>query len=135
MILDATYLHSYNALEEVIKMGECVVCRETVTNPVCPRCLRAEVGAWLNETRPELLKDFEKISAEISTVVFGNEHCILCKRGMDVCTYCYTEHIFNWLLTTSPTREFMNEFLLLFNFDAGRRGYLQRAEKLGYETQ
>ena len=112
-------------------MGECVVCRETVTNPVCPSCLSAEIGAWLEETKPELLERFNEASKEMDLVLFNEETCILCKQGMDVCTYCYTEHIFNWLMREKSGKKLMREFLTYFNYDSGLRGYLFKAEKLG----
>jgi len=111
-------------------MGECAVCRDTVTNPVCPECLRTEIGSWLSEVKPDLLEGFDDCSDELSFVLFGDEKCILCRKGMDVCTYCYTNHVFNWLKKRAP-KVLLKEFITFFNFDEGRRGYLQEAERLG----
>jgi hypothetical protein len=90
---------------------ECMLCKEPVTNPVCQDCLAQAVEQWLHEAAPQKV---ESLRAE-TEYIKGRDGvpCIRCKQLFEVCTYCYTKHIFNWL----ADGELQLEFLEFFNFD------------------
>lgn len=77
-------------------MGECIDCNEFVTNPVCIDCVENEMEVWLLETRPNLVNGLHQKTDEIN-LNMGDSHCILCKETMSVCTFCYREHILQWV--------------------------------------
>ena len=108
---------------------ECVLCMEAVTNPVCASCLEAQMSIWLKETRSELVSELREKTNEISFGLNIVDACILCNKDMNVCTYCYTEYIFNWLVDNN--KDLAEKFMTYFNFDLEHRGYHKKAEKLG----
>ena len=93
-------------------MHECVVCDEAITNPVCPECLETEVVTWLHEYNEGLIPEFYEVSDEILTYG-GDTDCILCDRKMCVCTFCYTQHVKNWLRKNPSARK---QFRTFFNY-------------------
>ena len=93
-------------------MHECVVCDEAVTNPICPKCIETEIVTWLHEFRPELIDELREVTDEILTEE-GSTQCILCKDKMAVCTFCYTQHIKNWLKNYPLAKK---EFRTFFNY-------------------
>lgn len=108
---------------------KCVLCMEAVTNPVCSSCLETQMSVWLNEVNPELINGLREKTNEVSFGLNVVGACILCNKEMNVCTYCYTEHIFNWLIKTN--KELAKRFMVYFNFDLEHSGYHKKAEKLG----
>ena len=113
----------------------CILCSDFITNPVCLKCLEAEMKTWLKETKPELISSLKKLTAEIymNTVNFENykwSKCILCKRHMNICSYCYTEHIFT-LIKQNP--ELIEEFMTYFNFDLLHQGILHASLTYDHE--
>ncbi len=112
-------------------MPECVLCREAVTNPVCPDCLAEQIAAWLGEREPGLIAELRLKTRQMSMHLFDEDKCVICFKGMDICAYCYTEHIFDWLKTTKNS-ELVNGFLSAFHFDLERKGYVKRAEEEGF---
>ena len=108
---------------------ECVLCKEAVTNPICSDCLEAQMSIWLNEVKPHIVNELKEKTNEISFGLNTVGACILCKKDMNLCAYCYTEHIFNWLIDNN--RELAKKFITYFNFDLEHRGYHNKAEKLG----
>jgi len=87
------------------------MCNEVVTNPVCMNCVEKEVEAWLSEVRPALVEELKAKTEEIE-ISFGDTNCILCNDKMCICTYCYTNHIFNWL---KKYPELIIEFRMIFD--------------------
>ncbi|MCF7799125.1 hypothetical protein K9M74_04430 [Candidatus Woesearchaeota archaeon] len=110
-------------------MGACVLCEEQITTPLGPERLGEQIEAWINETDSNMLKSFRKASDELLDVNrFTDDICIVNKTPMHVCAYCYTEHIFKWLLTTKPSWEQVRSFLLHFDYDTSKYGYAVRPE-------
>ena len=113
-------------------MGACVLCEQQITNPLSPERLAEQMKVWLYESKPDLVKDFEDKSREILTHDSGDDFCIVTGKRMCLCAYCFTEHIFSWLLSKKPTQELVEQYLTYFNFDVSRKGYIEKAERLGY---
>jgi len=113
-------------------MGACVLCEQQITNPICPERLESQMKTWLVETRPELIELLEEESKVFMPCTDSDDVCIITKARMNVCVYCYTEHIFNWLRSLKVDKTVMQEFMQYFDFDLGRKGYYEYAEALGF---
>ena len=104
-------------------MQECVLCEEYITNPLCPDCIADQVSTWLREVKPELVEELRKETKKLTLSIFNENKCIKCKGFMDICTYCYTEHVFYWLKSQETQSDATNEFVKFFHFDLERKGY------------
>lgn len=92
-------------------MPECVVCEETITQPLCGGCIEQQMETWLFEKglgSDELNRRTDEI-----LVRDGATQCIKCKQGMSVCGHCYVTHIRAWLQEAHPALE--EEFIRLFS--------------------
>lgn len=99
--------------------AECVVCKEAITNPICPGCLEKEISYWLLDKRPELME-----SVLLDITGFGESDnnktkCIICGEGMDICAHCYCNDIKDILAEHS--QELIDDFTLHFDFELGGR--------------
>ncbi len=97
-------------------MSECVLCRETVTNPLCPDCISEGIEQWLKESG---LPSY----APTVTGVEG-EQCIRCDKKIDVCLYCHTKQIYEWLKERKTSKLLLREFVDFFHFDLDKKGLL-----------
>lgn len=114
-------------------MGDCVICEEQITNPLGPQRLQEQVATWLHESRPELLSNFFEASQEIMPLEeSGEDVCIVKGNKMNICAYCYTEHILKWLLSTKPDWNTIKEYFTYFDYDAEHLGYSRNVEAKGY---
>lgn len=114
-------------------MGACVQCTEQITNPLSPERLTEQVTTWLGETRPELAKVFAEASEKFKiSTLHANDYCIVTRKNMSLCAYCFTEHIFHWLVSQDLSDTLMAEFVTFFNYDVTGKGYRQVARDLGY---
>ena len=110
-------------------MGECVLCKEQITNPLSPQRLTEEIVTWLAETRPELITGFtDETSSFLNKDVNGNDYSIIDSKRMDVCAYCFTEHAFHWLDRKNISKNLMKEYITFFNFDITGQGYVKEYE-------
>ncbi|MEK6872405.1 MAG: hypothetical protein AABW90_00145 [Nanoarchaeota archaeon] len=131
MMLQNNYTNELNETQYI-----CDVCSEVITNPLCPFCLTIEIEAWLTlyptlkkELLPRLNKYLSKINSKITN--YGTE-CIKCKgKRAFVCTYCFTDYVFNELQEINAGKMILKEFFDFFNFDLGHVGYTKDAEELG----
>jgi len=114
----------------------CDVCREAVTNPLCPFCLTIEIEAWLTlypslkqQILPKLNKYLKKTNNKITN--YGTQ-CIKCKINRAfVCPYCFTANVFDELQKINAEKIILKEFFEFFNFDLHHTGYTKEAEELG----
>lgn len=114
-------------------MGACVLCKEQITNPLSPERIEEQIASWLIDSQPELVNSFFETSKEIiENNVKNEDFCIVTGKKMNVCTYCYTEHILKWLLTTKPDWKTIKEYFKYFDYDAEKLGYTRDIQALGY---
>lgn len=106
-------------------MNQCRTCEEAITNPVCPECLERQIQDWLLRRSPENVEVLNDMTDKHVYVKSGSTKCIFCAKQMDICTYCFTEDVFNWLKTTDQT--LLKEFMTYFNFDGKGLGYAKEA--------
>lgn len=114
----------HNKYNEVERMSDCMVCHEVITQPLCATCHEQQVAAWLMERcpeRPELLLQLVDRREELEGM-HGSTSCIKCKGTMDLCSYCYTLHIFSWVKSILP--ESCEEFARIF-FDGCDRAHIE----------
>ncbi|MBR9691972.1 hypothetical protein GOV06_04240 [Candidatus Woesearchaeota archaeon] len=84
----------------------CIVCREAITNPLCPECLAKEVGEWLRYRIPSLAGEFTWPRYETGV------KCIKCGSHMGICAHCYLKDIYDsmWEITPMLAAEFLETF-------------------------
>ena len=116
-------------------MGNCVVCDQQITNPLSPERLAEQIKTWLGETKPSLIGALQKRTDEFLPMHTGEDRCVITGKRMNVCPYCYTEHIFNWLVSLKVDSSLLAEFILFFHFDGGKLGYYSRAERMGLTSR
>ena len=104
-------------------MTKCVSCEETITNPLCPSCLAEGVTQWLMEKR--IYHVVSKYKG------FSEDSCIKCNASIDLCSYCFTKHIYEELKDAKIDRKILTEFLTFFHLDLGKKGYLEKAVEDG----
>jgi succinate dehydrogenase/fumarate reductase-like Fe-S protein len=80
------------------------VCNDVITQPLCPACHEEQVVAWLMERapeHPEYLLTLTERREELEGL-HGTTTCIKCKCAMDVCSYCYALHFYEWVKKELP---------------------------------
>jgi hypothetical protein len=115
-------------------MTTCVMCEETITNPVCPDCLHSGVRQWLVEQQETRLAQtvLDITIADVKNLqhralVEDSTLCIKCNRSMNVCTYCYTKDVFD-VIKSKPL--LVAEYMMFFNFDLEHMGWEQDARNI-----
>ena len=111
-------------------MGACVLCEQQITNPLSPERLIEQMKTWLWDERRDLIRGLEAAADELLDSN-GDDVCIVTGNKMKVCVYCFTEHIFKWLLSQNVEPEVLEEYITYFNFDEGRLGYWHTANAMG----
>lgn len=99
--------------------AECTICNQVITQPICVACLQDEMASWMRETRPGLVNEMKDRASEL-WIPRGDTRCVLCDTPMDVCAYCFTNYVLDWL---SDHPELVPEFMLYFNYDLHYHGY------------
>ena len=87
----------------------CIVCREGITNPICPECLAKEIRHWKPGLSKILLKPAYGYTTDVS--------CMFCGRYMSICAHCYCTDVYDILLEEAP--EVAEEFKDLFGLREG----------------
>lgn len=98
-----------------IDTAECVVCREAVTNPICPDCLAAEAKTWLAENSPDLIGFISKTETVTKAFRHSASNCVICGKEMAVCPHCYSRDMFQELAQQSPSMA--ARFAQVFNYE------------------
>lgn len=86
-----------------IEDATCVICRDGITNPICPECLAKEMTGWRPELRSILLSpDRGEYTVK----------CMFCGKGMSICAHCYSHDIYDLVGEKYPelAEEFMDTF-------------------------
>lgn len=94
-------------------MEECVLCQETITNPLCPDCLAHEMADWVFARAKivQLVKEEARLTKSFN---HGTTKCIKCNNQFSVCTYCFTENVLDSISAQAP--ELRTEYITFFNF-------------------
>ncbi len=83
----------------------CVICREGITNPICPECLAKEIKSW----KPGLSKILTKPAFRYAT----DTRCMFCGTWMSNCAHCYSLDVYD-ILIEQKELEVAEEFGELF---------------------
>jgi hypothetical protein len=87
----------------------CIVCREGITNPICPECLAREIKHW----KPGL----SRILAKPAYGYTMDTKCMFCGKDMSICAHCYCRDVYDILIEEAP--EAAEEFRDLFGMREG----------------
>jgi hypothetical protein len=102
-----------------MKQDTCLVCEETVSNPICSSCLEFAVISWLRGRHSELIPQVASMDDLFSSQAKLSVKCILCGGNMSICAHCYYEEIQRLLFRTNP--DVAKEFSTFFNFEIAKR--------------
>ena len=91
----------------------CVICNETITNPVCMHCLEDEIVSWSADYNPAMVEDVVSTTKIMPEPSVTGMRCILCGRDIDVCPHCYSKDVFKGI--KDPV--LADTFVETFNFD------------------
>ena len=104
------------ALQQIPADKNCLVCQETINNPLCQDCLALGIKEWLNE---------KELNEVLTGMEFERTHdsamCIMCGKPVGICTYCFTKEVYE--LIKEKHSELVKEYLKFFNFDLEHKGY------------
>ncbi len=94
--------------------GACLLCAESITNPVCYGCLQSEIEDWLSDRMPKLVARLRKAGGSFKSYTYPVTDCMLCGNNMNVCSQCYCREVTK-LFENYP--RLGEEFLEFFNFE------------------
>lgn len=83
--------------------AECIICREGITNPICPECLAKEIRSW-----------YPRIRIMGTPMSYGEVKCLFCGKRMSICAHCYTRDIYEQLKEEDSI--LAEEFIEVFDF-------------------
>ncbi len=93
--------------------AKCKECEQVITHPMCMACLTEQMEAWLRDRRPDLIPEL-RATADVLWSPTKETHCIQCNHKMNVCTYCFTRHILDWL---RDYPRLIQEYATIFTYD------------------
>ncbi len=110
-------------------MATCVMCEETITNPVCPDCIHQGIRQWLLEQQElHLATEVQYVTmCDNSVHTADNVNCIKCHKNMAICTYCYSKNVFD-VIKFKPY--LIAEYMMFFSFDLEHMGWERDARNL-----
>ena len=109
-----------------VQDARCFTCQEAIFNPICPSCIKKEVTVWLKKISASLLEEFNNYISPFIKSQKNNTFCIICKKTIDTCPYCFTEFIYKWIKVNHPN--LVESFLTFFNYDFDHTGYSKDIE-------
>jgi hypothetical protein len=92
----------------------CVVCEDSISDPVCRSCYLKQIGVLLNdlhlhEITVEII--LKKIKSNFPTSNLNDTKCILCRReNVTLCRYCFSIILKNILRELNFTEDLIKNF-------------------------
>ena len=128
------YQHFYPASEG--QFYECLVCKESIYNPLCQNCLVNQMQAWLTsypDLNKKLMPKLKRFLRDVHNETDEGVACAACKsKKASVCPYCFTEFVLGQLKKLQVHKQVIREFLVFFDFDFDGKGYTgKEAENYG----
>ena len=98
-----------------LKQNQCIALEGKNNKPICQKCLENEVNNWLKIRKPNLLPELKnKTKIFFSKSSYSNHiPCSLCNKHINICDFCFREHIKKWLKDKYP--RLLQEFKLFFS--------------------
>lgn len=93
--------------------GECVVCCDVITNPVCISCLQIEMEHWLLDRKPAIVSLIRNTTTCFKSYTHDVIKCVICGGNMNVCAHCYSKDVIDFI---KKDKELVKEFLIQFNY-------------------
>jgi hypothetical protein len=115
----------------------CIECGRPIPDPACPQCITDEFISWMDnygklKNKKKMIKEISKFIGTHKDLMGHSETCIECgKENAFICPYCFTTYLWGILKKNRPDKKLLEEFLVLFNFDHGHKGYWKEGERLG----
>ncbi|MBN2567170.1 hypothetical protein JXB02_03755 [Candidatus Woesearchaeota archaeon] len=94
--------------------GQCLVCNEAITNPVCIHCLEAEMVHWLQGRSSKLIPLIKKTTRIFTGFAHEGSSCVICGREMRVCAHCYCKEV---AATIEEEGGEIGDFYEIFDYD------------------
>jgi len=122
---------TYNLEKE--KHHDCLSCGEIITHPLCPNCIAKAFNDWTKKfpEHHELKGKLNVFMKHHNRINGRSTECAHCGKGVHICPYCFTEHLYKLVKETGLGVRSLCEFLFIFNFDFEHNGYSQELEVYG----
>jgi hypothetical protein len=92
----------------------CVVCNESISDPVCRGCYLKQINLLLNDMQMHILAKkiiLNKIKNSFPIETLNNTECILCRKdNVAICRYCFSIILRNILREFNFTEEMIEDF-------------------------
>ena len=101
---------------------ECLSCKETIYNSICPNCLFKAIKQWMDEKGVDggVLDDIKHFMKAHKSFSYDAQECLICHRkSVYLCPYCFTEFVLNVLKKHRVSQNVLKEYIRFFNFDFG----------------
>lgn len=95
------------------QIGDCVVCGDVITNPICVSCLQKEMEHWLLDRKPEVSSLIKNTTACFKSYTHDVMECVICGENMNVCAHCYSKDVIDFI---KKDKKLVREFLTQFNY-------------------
>ncbi len=114
---------------------KCKICFENINDPICIYCYINQIKIWLEdqELNPVIRKYLiNKIRSKLAIEGINSIRCIICKKeSVNLCYYCFSELILNFMNEMNFTEDFIDNFSNAFNYNSSDYD-LQIAKRNGY---
>lgn len=75
--------------------GTCAICMESITNPICVNCLNRQIKSWFMNNKNYFVVN--ELTKDMNLFKEGGAKCIICRKDSSVCTYCFSNEVFDLL--------------------------------------
>lgn len=90
---------------------ECVLCDESITNPICPECQARQMEQWFNERKLHYIGNLKDMAQITKSYPEEYTTCIFCGNYMNICSHCFSHGIMEMI-----EEKLHDDFLLNFSF-------------------
>ena len=98
---------------------KCVLCLQTITNPICKDCYMAQLKAFLNHigiNKKKTKEVLKKVNNKMTYESLNDERCIKCKKRTTICSYCFFYHTGKILRKMNFNKDFMQVYEATFDY-------------------
>ena len=117
--------------------NECILCSESINQPICHQCLAKQVKTWLSyypDIKKKLSPKINSFVKEVEDLIVETSPCVACNTNKTaLCPYCFTDKIYRILKNSRTSPMVIGDFISTFNFDLDHTGYsLEEEQELKY---
>ena len=107
-------LNNYKMVLNILSSNSCIICGDSISDPVCKRCYIKQVEIVLNDLNlPKMASEIilSKIKRRFPSESLNSAECILCRKdNVIICRYCFSRIIINILRELNFTEEMIENF-------------------------